>query len=134
VNEVPSDVSVSLESETDQPDELFDRGQQLVDAAAPSELGGWWAPTPTQRWALTVEDSTDTDPGEEDPPVTPRRPPAKEVGKLPAYAAAYADVLPESHREALRGAAITYLDECFCAIAEGEHHSLPGPTDVPPQL
>jgi hypothetical protein len=29
-------------------------------------------------------------------------------------------VLPESHREGLRDAAITYLDECFSAIADGE--------------
>ncbi len=48
------------------------------------------------------------------------RRPAKEVGELAPYAAAYADVLPASHREALRAAAITYLDECFTAIAEGE--------------
>jgi hypothetical protein len=119
-DEAPSKVSVSLESEADQPDEVFDRAQQLVDAAAPFELGGWWAPAPTQRWAPAVEDSADADPGEEDPPVKLRRPPARKVGKLPAYAAAYADVLPESHREALRGAASTYLDECFSAIAEGK--------------
>lgn len=36
------------------------------------------------------------------------------------YAAAYADLLPESHREALRDAAVTYLDECFSAITDGE--------------
>ena len=113
-------MSVSLESEAGQPDEVFDRAQQLVDAAAPFELSGWWAPAPTQRWAPAVERSGDADPGEEDPPVTLRRPPPKEVGEVPVYAAAYADVLPESHRAALRGAAITYLDECFSAIAEGE--------------
>jgi hypothetical protein len=118
--ETPSEVSVSLESETDQPDEVFDRAQQLVDAAAPFELRGWWAPAPTQRWVPVVERSTDTDVGEEDALVKLRRPPAKEVGKLPPFAAAYADVLPASHREALRDAAITYLDECFSAIAEGE--------------
>jgi hypothetical protein len=28
-------------------------------------------------------------------------------------------VLPQSHREALRDAAVSYLDECFSAIAEG---------------
>jgi hypothetical protein len=116
----PSEVSVSLESETDQPDAVFDRAQQLVDAAAPFELRGWWAPAPTQRWAPVVDRSTDADPGEEDAPVKLRRPPAKQVGKPPLYAAAYADVLPESHREALRHAAITYLDECFSAIAEGK--------------
>jgi hypothetical protein len=109
-DEAASEVSVSLESETDQPDEVFDRAQQLVDAAAPFELSGWWAPTPAQRWAPAVEDSTDADPGVEGPPAKLRRPPAKEVGKLPAYAAVYADVLPESHREALRGAAITYAE------------------------
>jgi hypothetical protein len=78
---MPSEVSVGLESETDQPDEVFDRAQQLVDAAAPFELSGWWAPAPTQRWAPAVEDSTDTDPGEDGPPppVKLRRPPAKEV-------------------------------------------------------
>lgn len=31
-----------------------------------------------------------------------------------------ANVLPESHREALRDAAIAYLDECFSAIADSE--------------
>lgn len=41
---------------------------------------------------------------------TLRRPPAKDVGTPPPYAAAYADVLP----------AITYLDECFSTIADGE--------------
>jgi hypothetical protein len=46
-DETPSEVSVSLESETDQPDEVFDRTQQLVDTAAPFELHGWWAPAPT---------------------------------------------------------------------------------------
>ena len=58
--------------------------------------------------------------GEEDAPAKLRRPPAKEVGKPPPFAAAFADVLPASHRAALRDAAITYLDECFSAIADGE--------------
>lgn len=119
-DETPSEVSVSLESETDQPDAVFDRAQQLVDGAAPFELRGWWAPAPTQRWAPVAKSSTDDDRNKEDAPVKLRRPPAKEVGKPPPYAAAYADVLPESHREALRDAAITYLDECFAAIAEGD--------------
>src|SRR5262249_23010003 len=83
------------------------------------ELGHWWTPAPTQRWAPAVEDSADADSGEEDPPVKLRRPPARKVGKLAALAAACANVLPESHREALRGAAITYLDEGFSAIADG---------------
>lgn len=39
-DETPSEVSVSLESETGQPEEVFDRAQQLVDAAAPFELHG----------------------------------------------------------------------------------------------
>ena len=52
--------------------------------------------------------------------MTLRKPPAKVVGKQPPYAAAYADVLPASHRDAFRDAAITYLDECFSAIADGE--------------
>jgi hypothetical protein len=99
---------------------VFDRAQQLVDAAAAFELRGWWAPAPTQRWVPVVNASTDADAGEEDAPVRLRRPPAKEVGKPPPYAAAYADVLPASHREALRDAAITYLDECFSAVADGE--------------
>lgn len=47
-------------------------------------------------------------------------PPAKAVGTPAPFAAAYADVLPESHREAVRDTAITYLDECSSAIAEGE--------------
>jgi len=118
--ETPSEVTVSLEGETDQPDAVFDRAQQLIDAAAPFELHGWWAPAPTQRWAPVVERSTDADTGEEDAPAKLRRPPAKEVGKPPPFAAAFADVLPASHREALRDAAITYLDECFSAIADGE--------------
>src|SRR5262245_49846881 len=67
-----------------------------------------------------VDASTDTEADEEEPPAKLRRPPAKEVGKLPPFAAAFADVLPASHREALRNAAITYLDECFSALAEGE--------------
>jgi hypothetical protein len=111
--ETPSQVTVSLESETGQPDAVFDRAQQLVDAAAPFELHGWWAPA-------LVERSTDADAGEQDAPAKLRRPPAKEVGKLPPFAAAYADVLPASHREALRDAAVTYVDECFSAIAEGQ--------------
>ena len=59
-DETPSQVCVSLESETNQPDELFDRAQQLVDAAAPFELGGWWAPAPTQRWARSIARLTPT--------------------------------------------------------------------------
>jgi hypothetical protein len=57
---------------------------------------------------------------EVDPGLKLRKPPAKDVGTPPPFAAAYADVLPESHREALRDAAITYLDECFSTIADGE--------------
>jgi hypothetical protein len=48
-DEVPAEIGVSLGSETDQPDEVFDRAQQLVDSAAPFEL----PPAPTQRWAPT---------------------------------------------------------------------------------
>jgi hypothetical protein len=48
------------------------------------------------------------------------KPPAKDVGTRAPFAAAYADVLPESHRDALRDAAITYLDDCFSTIADGE--------------
>jgi hypothetical protein len=118
-DETPSEVKVSLESETDQPDAVFDRAQQVVDAAAPFELRGWWAPAPTQRWA-PLDDSGNTARAEEDPQLKLRRPPAKEVGKPPPFAAAYTDVLPASHREALRDAAVTYLDECFAAIAQGE--------------
>jgi hypothetical protein len=67
--ETPSEVSISLESETDQPDAVFDRARQLVDAAAPFELRGWWAPAPTQRWAPVAERSTDDDRNREEPPV-----------------------------------------------------------------
>jgi hypothetical protein len=119
-DDTQSEVTVSLESETDEADEVFDRAQQLVDAAAPFELRGWWAPAPTQRWAPAAERSADDERNEEEPPLKLRRPAAKEVGEPPPYAAAYADVLPQSHRQALRDAAITYLDECFSAIAEGE--------------
>jgi hypothetical protein len=118
--EQAAEVSVSLDAETEQPDEVFDRAQQLVDAAAPFGLHGWWAPAPSQRWAPVVDDSTDTDAGEDDVPTKLRTPPTKQVGKLPPFATAYADALPASHQEALRDAAITYLDECFSAIADGE--------------
>jgi hypothetical protein len=43
-DEVPAEVGVSLDSETDQHDEVFDLAQYLVDAAAPFELRGWWLP------------------------------------------------------------------------------------------
>lgn len=43
-DETPAEVSVSLESETDQPDAVFDRAQQLVDAAAPFELAAGGLP------------------------------------------------------------------------------------------
>jgi hypothetical protein len=119
-DESPAEVSVSLEGETDQPDSVFDRAQQLVDAAAPFELHGWWAPAPAQRWAPVVDASTDADRNEEEPPARLRTTPAKELGTLPPFASAYTDVLPASHRQALRDAAVTYLDECFSAIAEGE--------------
>jgi hypothetical protein len=118
-DEAPS-LSVGLDSENDEPDEVFDRAQQLVDAAAPFELHGWWAPAPAQRWAPAVDRSTDSEPNEDERPSRLRKPPRKEVGTPPPYAAAYKDVLPALHREALRDAAITYLDECFSAIAEGE--------------
>jgi hypothetical protein len=115
-DERTAEVSLTLESETDEPDEVFGRAQQLVDAAAPFELRGWWAPAPTQRWAPVADRSNDADRIEGDPPAKLRKPPAKEVGKQTPYAPAYADVLPASHRDA----AITYLDECFSAIADGE--------------
>lgn len=35
-DETPSEVSVSIESETDEPDEVWNRVQRFVDAAAPS--------------------------------------------------------------------------------------------------
>ena len=53
-------------------------------------------------------------------PIRAHEPPAKEIGLVPAYAAAYADVLPKSHREALRSAAIVYLDQCYDALREGK--------------
>jgi hypothetical protein len=118
-DESRSEVRVSVESQTDEAEEVFDHAQQLVDAAAPFKLRGWWAPAPTQRWA-PLDDSGKTARAEEDPQLKLRRPPAKEVGKPPPYAVAYADVLPESHREALRHAAITYLDEWFSAIVDGQ--------------
>src|SRR5205823_15125075 len=88
-DETQSEVTVSLESETDQPEAVFDRAQQLVDAAAPFELHGWWAPAPAQRWAPVADASTDAAAGEEDAPAKLRNPPAKEVGKPPPFAAAY---------------------------------------------
>src|SRR6266540_7309044 len=50
------DVSLGLEGEVAQPDEAFDRARQIVDAGAPFELSGWWAPSPDQRWAPAVEE------------------------------------------------------------------------------
>jgi hypothetical protein len=76
-DETPSEVSVSLESETDAPDEVFDCAQQLVDAAAPFELRGWWAPAPTQGWAQVVDGSTDDDQDEKNPPLKLPKPPAR---------------------------------------------------------
>jgi hypothetical protein len=60
-----------------------------------------------QTRAPVMDRTTDAVRNEEDPPLKLRNPLAKEVGKQPPYAAAYADVLQESHREALRDAAIT---------------------------
>ena len=51
-------------------------------------------------------------------PVRLHRPPAKEIGPLPPYALAYNEVLPDSHREALRRAAIVYLNECHEALRQ----------------
>jgi hypothetical protein len=54
-------------------------------------------------------------------PVTVRKPPAKVIREPPRFAAAYADLLPESHREALRDdAAIVHVDECLSPVADGE--------------
>jgi hypothetical protein len=47
-DEPAAEVSVSLAGETNEPNELSDRGQQIVDTAAPFELRGWWAPATTQ--------------------------------------------------------------------------------------
>jgi hypothetical protein len=120
-DETAFDVGVSIENGHSLPHEVYDEAQRLVDAAAPFELHGWWAPGPAQRWTpiaeTLVEASDDVDP---DPPPKLHPPPAKAVGKPFPYAAAYADVLPESHREALRDAAVVYLDECFSAIADGQ--------------
>jgi hypothetical protein len=53
------DVSISLDSEEEQRDDAFDRAQQIVDAGAPFELRGWWAPSPDQRWPQVAEESGD---------------------------------------------------------------------------
>jgi hypothetical protein len=81
-DESRSEIRVSVESQTDEAEEVFDHAQQLVDAAAPFKLGGWWAPAPTQRWA-PLDDSGKTARAEQDPQLKLRRPPAKEVGKPP---------------------------------------------------
>jgi hypothetical protein len=47
--------------------------------------------------------------------------PVKDCGPKQPFAPYFADVLPESHREALRSASITYLEECYDAL-----HSTPG--------
>ena len=118
VDEERVDVSISLEGEEEQGDDAFDRAQQIVDAGAPFELSGWWAPSPDQRWAEVAEEIGDDQPDEEveDAPGRLQRPPAKEIGPVPPYALAFKDALPESHREALRRAAIVYLDECYDAL------------------
>lgn len=41
--------------------------------------------------------------------------PRKDSGPKQPFAPYFADVLPESHREALRAASVTYLDECYDA-------------------
>ena len=114
------DVSLSLEVEVAQPDEAFDRARLIVDAGAPFELSGWWAPSADQRWAPAVEEAGGDgwDDEMEDAPVRLQRSPAKAIGPLPPYALAYEEVLPQSHREALRRAAIVYLDECYDALRQ----------------
>ncbi len=101
------DLSVSIDSDEEQPDEVYERGQQIVDAAAPFELSGWWAPSPEQRWTPVVKDAENDElEGEvEEAPVRLRKPPAKEIGTPPPYALPYQDDLPALHREALRRAA-----------------------------
>jgi hypothetical protein len=114
------DLTVSLDSDEEQPDEVYERGQQIVDAAAPFELSGWWAPSPEQRWAPVVEggENDEREDEVEEAPVRLHPRPAKAVGALPPYALAYREELPPSHREALRRGAIVYLDECYGALAE----------------
>jgi hypothetical protein len=113
------DVSVSLVSEAEQPHRVYDRAQQIVDAAAPFQLSGWWAPSADQRWLPVGQELADEQRSEVvEAPLRLQTPPAKNIGSLPPYAAAYADVLPESHRAALRSAAIVYLDECYEALRE----------------
>ena len=119
-DETPCDVIVNVESDGEQPDELYDQAQQIVDAAAPFELRGWWAPGSAQRWAPALAGTGSKESAEDPDTVKLGKPPAKVVGKPHPYAAAFADVLPEAHCQALRDAAIVYLDECFSALAEGE--------------
>src|SRR2546422_1468877 len=71
-DESRSEVRVSVESQTDEAEEVFDHAQQLVDAAAPFKLRGWWAPAPTQRWA-PLDDSGKTARAEEDPQLKLRK-------------------------------------------------------------
>jgi hypothetical protein len=47
----------------------------------------------------------------------PRRPP-KDRGPAEPFAPYFAGVLPETHREALRDASITYLEACYDALRE----------------
>ena len=42
--------------------------------------------------------------------------PPKDCGPEQPFAPYFADVLPESHREALRWACVTYLEECYDAL------------------
>jgi hypothetical protein len=85
------DVSLSLEGEVARPDQAFDCARQIVDAGAPFELSGWWAPSPDQRWAPAVEEvgGDGRDDEIEDGHVRPHKSPAKEIGQLPPFAALF---------------------------------------------
>ena len=66
---------------------------------------GAWIGT---RWAPVIANGEPDEPDADTHAVALRTPPAKVVGEPHPYAAAFADVLPESHRDALREAAIVY--------------------------
>lgn len=112
------DLSVSLDSDEEQPDEVYERAQQIVDAGAPFELSGWWAPSPDQRWAPVVEEDDERDDEIKERPVRCRSRRRRTSGRSRPTRSPTKDELSESHREGLRKAAIVYLDECYNALAQ----------------
>lgn len=100
-------------------DGSFDLALKVVDAAAPFQIAGWWAPGSEQRFYARQPDERDEDAHETDDSGVPlREPPPMADYEPPPYASAYGDVLPLACREALKTAGIVYVDECFHALEQ----------------